>query len=62
MSLKGFFNNMKDISYTVLPYYQVDDDLYVVISFSLDESGEYDKIETMLLCTENEDLDKIYPK
>lgn len=47
---------------TVLPYYQVDDDLYVVISFSMDESGEYDKIETMLLCTENEDLDKIYPK
>lgn len=47
---------------TVLPYYQVDNDLYVVLSFSLDESGGYDRIETMTLCTENEDLDKIYPK
>jgi hypothetical protein len=40
----------------------VNDDLYVVLSFSLDESGGYDRIETMTLCTENEDLDKIYPK
>lgn len=45
-----------------LPYYQVDDALYVIISFSLTENSGYDKIETMLLCTKNKSLNKIYSK
>lgn len=46
----------------VFPYYQIDNNLYIVASFSLDEDGEYDKLGMLLLCTEDEVLEKIYPR
>lgn len=45
----------------ILPYYQVGD-LYVVISFSLDENGEYNKVGAVFLCTKDECLEQIYPR
>ena len=46
----------------IFPYYQIDNNLFVVVSFSLDEEGEYDKVGMLLLCTEDEGLEKIYPR
>lgn len=46
----------------IFPYYQIDNNLFVVISFSLDEEGEYDKVGMLLLCSEDEVLEKIYPR
>ncbi|MBD5534712.1 MAG: hypothetical protein HDQ99_03420 [Lachnospiraceae bacterium] len=46
----------------IFPYYQVDSDLYVVVSFSLDEEGKYDKVGMLLLCNKDEVLEKIYPR
>lgn len=46
----------------VLPYYQISRNRFVVISFSLDEYGEYDKVGRIYLCDEKEVLEEIYPK
>lgn len=46
----------------IFPYYQIDNNLYVVVSFSLDEEGEYDKVGMLLLCSEEEVLEKMYPR
>lgn len=46
----------------IFPYYQIDNNLYVVVSFSLDEDGEYDRVGMLLLCTKDEVLEKIYPR
>lgn len=45
----------------VLPYYQVDD-LYVVISFSVDENGECDKVGMVELYSNDALIEKIYPR
>lgn len=54
--------NGKRGSGMVFPYYQIDNNLYVVISFSLDVDGKYDKVGMVLLCTRDEVLEQIYPK
>lgn len=54
--------NGKRGSGIVFPYYQIDNNLYAVISFSLDEDGKYDRVGMILLCTKDEVLEKIYPK
>lgn len=45
----------------VLPYYQVGDN-YVVIAFSRDENGEYDKVAMVYLYTCDEVIERIYPR
>ena len=45
-----------------LPYYQIDDNMYAVIWFSLDKDSEYDKVATIFLCTRDDVLDTIYPR
>lgn len=45
----------------ILPYYQIDSNSYIVIAFSLNEYGEYDKVGMILLCSKDEVLDEIYP-
>lgn len=46
----------------IWPYYQIDDNLYVVASYSIDKEGRYDKVGMLLLCTKDEVLEKIYPR
>lgn len=46
----------------VLPYYQISKNRFIVISFSLDENGEYDKVGMIYLCNKKEVLEEIYPK
>ena len=46
----------------IFPYYQIDNNLYVVASFSLNEDGRYDKVGMLLLCTQDEVIEKIYPR
>lgn len=44
------------------PYYQVNYNLYIVASYSLDQEGEYNKVGALFLCTRDEVLEKIYPR
>lgn len=46
----------------VLPYYQISKNRFIVISFSLDEYGKYDKVGMIYLCNKKEVLEEIYPK
>lgn len=46
----------------VLPYYQINKNSFVVLTFSLDEYGKYDKVGTIYVCNKNEMLEKIYPQ
>lgn len=46
----------------ICPYYQINDNLYVVVSYSLDEEGEYNKVGMLFLCTRDKVLEKIYPR
>lgn len=46
----------------VLPYYQVNGNQFIVMSFSLDEYGEYYKVGAIYLCNHTEVLEVIYPR
>lgn len=46
----------------VLPYYQISKNKFIVISFSLDEYGKYDKVGMICLCNKKEVLKEIYPQ
>ena len=46
----------------ILPYWHVDEDLFVVISFSYNDDGEMDKVGSVFLCNSEETLEVIYPR
>lgn len=43
-------------------YYEIDDNLYVVIYFLGNEDIIFDRISFIRLCTQDEILDTIYPR
>lgn len=43
----------------VMPYWQIDNDLFAVMEFSLDESGEWDKLGFLQICDHDGTLETI---